>query len=107
MVCGADGVPKPTITWKKMGSGKIIGQVEEFHIMSTSENDSGGYTCTARNDLGADSRELTLRVQSKYLLTFATVKVLSDKDEKLEAPFQSMSPYSILTVWETNEPLWT
>ena len=71
MVCGADGVPRPTITWKKMGSGKIIGQVEEFHIMSTSENDSGGYTCTARNDLGADSRELKLRVQSKYLLTFA------------------------------------
>ena len=40
-------------------------------------------------------------------LSWVTVKVLSDKDEKLEAPFQSMSPYPILTVWETNEPLWT
>ena len=39
--------------------------------------------------------------------SWVTVKVLSDKDEKLEAPFQSMSPYPILTVWETNEPLWT
>ena len=51
--------------WEKMSSGKIVGQGEEFAITSTSEDDGGGYTCTARNDLAADSRELTLRVQSK------------------------------------------
>lgn len=65
MMCGADDVRRPTIMWEKMSSGKIVGQGEEFAITSTSEDDGGGYTCTARNDLGADSRELTLRVQSK------------------------------------------
>ena len=45
---------------------------------------------------------------SSYSLSpsWVIVKVLSVKDEKLEAPFHSMSPaYPILTVWKTNEPI--
>lgn len=39
MVCGADCVPRPTITWTKMSSGKIVGEGEAFHIVAASETD--------------------------------------------------------------------
>ena len=66
MVCGADGVPRPTITWK-MSSGRIVGEGEEFHIVAASETDDGAYICFAQNELGDDSERLTLQVQSKCL----------------------------------------
>ena len=65
MVCGADGVPRLTITWKKMSSGKIVGRGEEFHIVAASEIDDGVYICSAQNELGDDSKGVTLQVQSK------------------------------------------
>ena len=68
MVCGADGVPTPTITWRKTSIGKIIGEGEEFHILAASETDDGVYICFAQNELGDDSREVTLKVQSKCLV---------------------------------------
>ena len=67
MVCGADGVPRPTITWKKMSSGKIVGKGEEFHIVAASETDDGTYICFAQNERGDDSRGVILQVQSKCL----------------------------------------
>ena len=67
MVCGADGVPRPTITWKKMSSGRIVGEGEEFHIVAASETDDGVYICFAQNEVGDYSKGVTLQVQSKCL----------------------------------------
>ena len=67
MVCGADVVPRPTITWKKMSSGRIVGEGEEFHIVAASKTDDGVYICFAQNELGDDSKGVTLQVQSKCL----------------------------------------
>ena len=67
MVCGADGVPRPTITWKKMSSGRIVGEGEEFHIVAASKTDDGVYICFVQNELGDDSRGVTLQVQSKLV----------------------------------------
>ena len=66
MVCRAGGVPRPTITWVKGLSGdeKIVGVGEQFTIANTSGSDDGKYTCRAKNELGSDSREVTLNVQS-------------------------------------------
>ncbi len=66
MVCRANGVPTPRIIWKKSGSNKELASGEEFSIVHTSGSDDGTYTCTAKNDLGRDSRDITLNVQSKY-----------------------------------------
>ena len=68
MVCGADGVPEPDIIWVKTSSDKEIGKGEHFTIANTSESDDGTYRCTARNELGSDSKEVTLNVQSKCTL---------------------------------------
>ena len=65
MVCGADCVPRPTITCTKMSSGKIVGEGEAFHIVAASETDDGVYICFAQNELGDDSKGVTLQVQSK------------------------------------------
>ena len=67
MVCRAGGVPRPTITWVKALAGnneKIVGVGEQFTIANTSGSDDGKYTCRAKNELGSDSREVTLHVQS-------------------------------------------
>ena len=69
MVCRADGVPAPTITWIKTGSSKILGTGEQFVITDTSGNDDGTYRCTAKNELGDDSKDVTLNVRSKFMCT--------------------------------------
>ncbi|XP_078379822.1 hemicentin-2-like isoform X2 [Oculina patagonica] len=70
MVCRANGVPTPEIIWRKSGSNKELASGEEFSIVHTSGSDDGKYTCTAKNDLGQDSREITLNVRTRP--TFVT-----------------------------------
>ena len=67
MVCGTKGVPKPKVTWRKISDNnvKIVGYGEKFTIANTKGSDDGTYTCTARNELGSDAKEVTLNVQSK------------------------------------------
>ena len=65
MVCWTEGVPKPKVTWKKSSNDQIVGDGEMFTIVNTTGLDDGKYTCTARNELGTDSKEVTLNVQSK------------------------------------------
>ncbi|XP_073256074.1 protein turtle homolog B-like [Porites lutea] len=72
MVCGADGVPRPTITWKKMSSGRIVGEGEEFHIVAASKTDDGVYICFAQNELGDDSKGVTLQVQTRPTILTST-----------------------------------
>ena len=48
-----------------MSSGKIVGEGEAFHIVAASETDDGVYICFAQNELGDDSKGVTLQVQSK------------------------------------------
>ena len=66
MVCEAEGVPEPTVTWKKAGNDTIVGYGEKFTIVNTKGSDDGKYTCTARNDLKPpDEQVVILNVQSK------------------------------------------
>ena len=62
MVCRAEGVPLPLITWLK--SGKNVGSGQRLQISNTEESADGVYTCRARNELGNDTREIRLTVQS-------------------------------------------
>lgn len=67
MVCRAESVPEPTITWIKTGiTSEILAYGEQFQIVNTRSRDDGKYTCIASNYLGQDSREVILNVQSKY-----------------------------------------
>ncbi|XP_068687447.1 uncharacterized protein [Montipora foliosa] len=72
MVCWAEGVPKPKVTWKKSSTDQIVGYGEVFTIGNTIGRDEGKYTCTAENELGTDSKEVTLNVQTRPLITTST-----------------------------------
>ena len=65
MVCRTEGVPRPTVYWVKTSNEKRVGEGEQFTIANTSGSDDGKYTCNAKNELGGDSRQATLNVQSK------------------------------------------
>ncbi|XP_068687443.1 protein turtle homolog B-like isoform X1 [Montipora foliosa] len=72
MVCWTEGVPKPKVTWKKSSNDQIVGDGEMFTIVNTTGLDDGKYTCTATNELGTDSKEVTLNVQTRPVITTST-----------------------------------
>ena len=76
MICRANGVPQPTITWIKIGSNDVLGSGEQFTIINTSGGDDGTYTCIAKNELDEDRRDVTLNVQSKSLCRLDILKVV-------------------------------
>lgn len=65
MVCYTEGVPRPTVTWKKASNEEIVGYGEVLTIANITGRYDGKYTCTAENELGTDSKRITLHVQSK------------------------------------------
>lgn len=64
--CIADGIPRPTIEWTRLGDGEqsIWYPQAELRLGSVSQNDSGSYECRARN--GVD-KDLIRRVELEVL----------------------------------------
>lgn len=64
--CIADGNPVPQVMWifknQTMATGS---QQNTLMISKVTGNDAGEYTCTAENDLGFDTRTVSLKVESK------------------------------------------
>ena len=71
--CGADSVPKATITWTRLSTNKTVGR--PFNI--TGKQDQGIYRCTANNGIGnAATANVIVIVQCKsqyYVFTFITI----------------------------------
>ena len=81
MLCRADGLPKPTIIWRKKGSGEVLANGEQFHLLNAQSTDDGSYSCTASNYLGEDTKEVMLNVQSKLFVWF----VEEEKTQSIQA----------------------
>ena len=66
--CKADGVPLPTITWKKPDES-LINSVQAakstVEVLMQSDADFGNYTCEAANGVGADTRKVYVKQLSK------------------------------------------
>lgn len=75
MLCRADGLPKPTIIWRKKGSGEVLANGEQFHLLNAQSTDDGSYSCTTSNYLGEDTKEVMLNVQ-----THPKIKISSSAD---------------------------
>lgn len=65
MVCYTEGIPRPRVTWQKASNDEIVGFGEVLTIANITGSYDGKYTCTAENELGTDSKGITLHVQSK------------------------------------------
>ena len=69
--CHANGVPTPTVTWRKDGqeitdAGRYTVQDDgSLLIGDTDEEDTGLYTCTADSVAGQDSASSTMQIIGK------------------------------------------
>ncbi|KAM4629779.1 hemicentin-1 [Polymixia lowei] len=90
MVCVADGVPQPTLSWEKEGN-PISDSTGEYTILPSGEllidiaqpDDAGSYTCVATNAVGQDSRTMTLSVHTHPAFTELLGDVALNKGERL------------------------
>ncbi|XP_055499233.1 follistatin-related protein 5-like isoform X1 [Leucoraja erinacea] len=80
--CHADGIPNPKITWLKNGldiTSTLPNQLAlranggEIHIKSVRYEDTGAYTCIAKNDAGVDEDISSLFVEDAARKTLANI----------------------------------
>ncbi|XP_056291030.1 hemicentin-1-like isoform X2 [Pseudoliparis swirei] len=90
LVCVADGVPQPSLTWEKDGA-LLSERTGEYTILPSGElvidvtqpGDGGVYTCVATNAVGRDSRPTTLSVHTRPVFTERLADVALNKGERL------------------------
>ncbi|MGH0132208.1 UNVERIFIED_CONTAM: hypothetical protein FKN15_048935 [Acipenser sinensis] len=80
--CHADGIPDPKITWLKNGMDimpktskqlLMIANGSELHIGSVRYEDTGAYTCIAKNEVGVDEDISSLFVEDSARKTRLSV----------------------------------
>ena len=64
----ADGVPLPTLTWKKPDTSSVktltATEIKE-DLLLQDDTYFGNYTCEAKNDMGNDARTIEVKQLSK------------------------------------------
>uniref|UniRef100_A0A8C1QBK5 Follistatin like 4 n=1 Tax=Cyprinus carpio TaxID=7962 RepID=A0A8C1QBK5_CYPCA len=80
--CHADGIPNPKLTWLKNGLDlqphgskqiSLLANGSELHISSVRYEDTGAYTCIARNEVGVDEDISSLFVEDSGRKTLANI----------------------------------
>ncbi|XP_007899579.2 follistatin-related protein 5 [Callorhinchus milii] len=80
--CYADGIPNPQITWLKNGLDisprfpkqlTLLANGGEIHIKSVRYEDTGAYTCIAKNEAGVDEDISSLFVEDSARKTLANI----------------------------------
>uniref|UniRef100_A0A8C1RY49 Follistatin-like 4 n=1 Tax=Cyprinus carpio TaxID=7962 RepID=A0A8C1RY49_CYPCA len=80
--CHADGIPNPKLTWLKNGLDlqphgskqiSLLANGSELHIGSVRYEDTGAYTCIARNEVGVDEDISSLFVEDSARKTLANI----------------------------------
>ncbi|XP_026178915.1 hemicentin-1 [Mastacembelus armatus] len=90
LVCVAEGVPQPSLSWDKDGI-PLSESTGEYTILPSGEltidiaqpEDAGTYTCIATNEVGQDSRTMTLSVHTHPVFTELLRDVALNKGERL------------------------
>ncbi|CAJ1060969.1 hemicentin-1 [Xyrichtys novacula] len=90
LVCVAEGVPQPSLSWEKDGTPLTEGTGEftilpsgELVIDSAQSEDAGIYTCVATNAVGQDSHTVSLSVHTHPIFTELLGDVALNKGERL------------------------
>ena len=66
--CSADGFPKPSVSWSKIGGTVLVntdGQDNKLQIKSAGYNDTGSYVCSVAYVLGEVKKMVKLFVEGK------------------------------------------
>ncbi|XP_061044150.1 follistatin-related protein 4 isoform X1 [Eubalaena glacialis] len=80
--CHAEGIPMPRITWLKNGMDvstqmskqlSLLANGSELHIGSVRYEDTGAYTCIAKNEVGVDEDISSLFIEDSARKTLANI----------------------------------
>ncbi|XP_047412945.1 follistatin-related protein 4 [Sciurus carolinensis] len=80
--CHAEGIPMPKITWLKNGMDvsaqmskqlSLLANGSELHIGSVRYEDTGAYTCIAKNEVGVDEDISSLFIEDSARKTLANI----------------------------------
>ncbi|NXE20047.1 FSTL4 protein, partial [Ardeotis kori] len=80
--CHAEGIPNPRITWLKNGIDimpklskqlTLLANGSELHISSVRYEDTGAYTCIAKNEVGVDEDISSLFIEDSARKTLANI----------------------------------
>uniref|UniRef100_A0A8B9PIF5 Follistatin like 4 n=1 Tax=Apteryx owenii TaxID=8824 RepID=A0A8B9PIF5_APTOW len=80
--CHAEGIPNPRITWLKNGVDivpklskqlALLANGSELHISSVRYEDTGAYTCIAKNEVGVDEDISSLFIEDSARKTLANI----------------------------------
>ncbi|XP_051955333.1 follistatin-related protein 4-like [Xyrauchen texanus] len=80
--CHAEGIPNPKLTWLKNGLDllphgskqlSLLANGSELHIGSVRYEDTGAYTCIAKNEVGVDEDISSLFVEDSARKTLANI----------------------------------
>ncbi|XP_012506771.1 PREDICTED: follistatin-related protein 4 [Propithecus coquereli] len=80
--CHAEGIPTPRITWLKNGMDvsnqmskqlSLLANGSELHIGSVRYEDTGAYTCIAKNEVGVDEDISSLFIEDSARKTLANI----------------------------------
>ncbi|XP_042311858.1 follistatin-related protein 4 isoform X3 [Sceloporus undulatus] len=80
--CHAEGIPNPKISWLKNGIGVVpkvskqlmlLANGSELHISSVRYEDTGAYTCIAKNEVGVDEDISSLFIEDSARKTRLSV----------------------------------
>ncbi|CAG5863670.1 unnamed protein product [Menidia menidia] len=90
LLCVAEGIPQPTLSWEKDGNplSEIMGEYTilpsgELAIDSAQPDDAGSYTCIATNSVGQDSWTVALSVHTHPVFTELLEDVALNKGDRL------------------------
>ena len=69
--CTADGHPPPKVTWSRMNSSlpagrHVMGHSSALIIKNVKPEDSGVYSCSAKNLLGSANASVSVQVQCEF-----------------------------------------
>ena len=104
LICNAEGIPKPSITWK-FNNTNVVQPVseEEYKILHAIHSDTGLYTCIAKNKYGETKKDIFVRV-----LTLPVIKkeIIVKNGDNLELPCIDDRGISGVTyIWQKNNEL--
>ncbi|KAG8439116.1 hypothetical protein GDO86_005361 [Hymenochirus boettgeri] len=80
--CHAEGIPSPKITWLKNGIDitpklskqlSVLANGSELHISNVRYEDTGAYTCIAKNEVGVDEDISSLFIEDSARKTLANI----------------------------------
>ncbi|XP_072421818.1 hemicentin-1-like isoform X1 [Chiloscyllium punctatum] len=107
--CEAEGIPKPTVTWRKDGNLLPTGSPRfdflsegSLQIHSVQISDAGHYLCTASNAVGTDHHRIELQVLDAPIISPAPTNITALANVQAELSCEVSGTPKPEVIWKKN-----